>query len=339
MEKKKDKKYIVKTITDNRTGKRVYFYGKTQREVNKKVLEYSAQSERGRLFTEVSAEWWEEAEPKLAATTINSYKNAKRRADAEFNNIPIKSILPRDVENFLIAVSKKGYAQKTLSHQRLIVNLIFKHAILHNDITYNPCLSVSAPKGLPKEKRTAASSEDEIKILNAADEWIFPYIALMTGMRKGEILALRWEDIDFINNIITVNKQIYYLTNNPTIIYSTKTESGMRSVPLLDDLKERLLKTKPSTSSGCIITDDGKNPITKKRYEILYRNFKKKTGITCTAHQLRHSFATKAFECGVPVKSVQNILGHSQISTTMDIYTDFREKALKEAAVKLNKKA
>ena len=76
----------------------------------------------------------------------------------------------------------------------------------------------------------------------------------------------------------------------------------------------------------------------RRRMKILYNKFREQTGVSCTAHQLRHSFATIAFECGVPVKSVQEILGHKQLSTTMDIYTDFRKKSLDEATNLLNEK-
>lgn len=85
-----------------------------------------------------------------------------------------------------------------------------------------------------------------------------------------------------------------------------------------------------------IISDTGEKPLSNRRYITEYTRFKNETGIKCTAHQLRHSFATIAFECGVPVKSVQEILGHKQLSTTMDLYTDFRKKSFDDAASSLN---
>jgi integrase/recombinase XerD len=86
-----------------------------------------------------------------------------------------------------------------------------------------------------------------------------------------------------------------------------------------------------------VVSDDGKTPLHHRRYQTLYKHFADATGITCTAHQLRHSFATTAFESGVDAKAVQEIIGHKQLSTTMDLYTDFRKKALQIAADKLNK--
>ena len=85
-----------------------------------------------------------------------------------------------------------------------------------------------------------------------------------------------------------------------------------------------------------IFSDDGKKLLTNRRYITLYDNYKKQTGIKCTAHQLRHSFATKVYEMGLDFKDIQSILGHKQISTTMDIYTDFRDKRVESIADKLN---
>jgi len=123
----------------------------------------------------------------------------------------------------------------------------------------------------------------------------------------------------------------------PQIVNRTKTKAGLRTVPLLDELKNQLLLIKKRPVNGFVISDNGE-PLTKKKYDVRMKNFQKTTGVNCSAHQLRHSFATVAFEKNVPVKSVQIILGHKQISTTMDIYTDFREQSLIDAEAKLNSK-
>jgi integrase len=158
----------------------------------------------------------------------------------------------------------------------------------------------------------------------------------MTGMRKGEILALQWKDIDFDEDVIHVTKSVGHQGDRP-FIKEPKTEAGTRIVPLLADLKEFLLTFKKRRADHYIISDDGKTPLTNRRYLTLSKHFKEQTGVECTAHQLRHSFATIAFENDVDAKSIQEIIGHKQLSTTMDIYADFREQSVKKAAEKLNK--
>ena len=327
-----------KVIVDKRTGKKVFFYGKTEKELNQKILAYTGEQERGASFQDIAASWWAQAQDNLAAQTITTYKPALKRLTNFFNNKSIKEIKPMEISYFLSTMANQGYAQKTILNHKLVCNLIFTYALTQNYLEINPCSSVIMPKTLPKKKRAAASSSDEEIIKNSYDIWLFPYIAIMTGMRKGEILALQWKDIDFNNDLINVSKSVYHEGDKP-FIKEPKTEAGIRVVPLLKPLKEVLSKVQNKTPDNYIISlDEGRTPLRKRRFITQYNKFKEKTGITCTAHQLRHSFATVAFEAGVPVKSVQEILGHKQISTTMDIYTDFRKKSLDEATNLLNEK-
>ena len=326
---------LCKAIVDPRTHKRVYFYGKTEREINKKILAYSQRAEIGRPFCEIADEWWEEAEPKLALQSVRSYKLAMSRAVTFFNDTPAKQITAQDILKFLNNLAKQGYSQKVVSNTKMVVKQILDHAVLGNDIELNPCTSVTVRKDLPKEKREAASRIDEQTIKDNLDLWIFPYVALMTGMRKGEILALQWKDIDFEKNYIHVTKSVAHDGDRP-VIKVPKTEAGNRVVPLLLPLKNELLKRK-GKATDYIISDDGKTPLTNRRYITLFDHYRASTGIQATAHQLRHSFATIAFEADLDAKSVQEILGHKQLSTTMDIYTQFREKKLNAAADLLNK--
>ena len=326
---------LVKTMTDPRTGRRVYFYGKTEREINRKIMEYTLKIETGRTFKEVSDEWWEEACPSLAYQSQKSYKPAKRRAESHFNAVPIKDIKAKDITAFLRLLAAQGYAQKTIANQKLVINLVFDYALQEGDVEINPCASVKAPKDTKKGTRTAATATDEEIIKKSSDVWLFPYIAIMTGMRKGEILALQWKDIDFERNVIYVTKSVYHEGDRP-LVKAPKTEAGNRVVPLLQPLKEKLLTFPGKNPEHYVISDTGDKPLTSRRYMTEYARFQRETGVTCTAHQLRHSFATIAFECGVPVKSVQEILGHKQLSTTMDLYTDFRQKSFDDAASNLN---
>ena len=329
---RKDGRYQKSIIDKN--GKRIYFYGASEREINKKILEYEEKQQIGRSFSEVADEWWEEAEPRLAGQSICVYKPALRRALEHFGDLPIKEITPKDVARFLRILTSQGYAQKTVANQRIVISGIFNHGIIEGDVQYNPCTAVPVPKGLPKEQRPAASLSDEQKIKSTDNPWLFPQIAIYSGLRKGEILALKWEDIDFDEDIIYVTKSVAHNGDKP-FIKAPKTEAGRRIVPLLYPLKERLIKDRKK-ATDYIISDTGESPLTKRRFETLYSHYKHDVGITATAHQLRHSFATVAIENGVDIKSVSEILGHKQISTTLDIYTDFRKVALNRSRSALN---
>lgn len=330
LQKRADGRYQ-RSITD-KNGKRVYFYGTSERELNRKILEYRESQERGRTFGEVAEEWWEEAKPNLAYQTMRGYTSSYERALEEFKNQRISDIQPKDIQTMFKRMALHDYAQKTIANQRIVLNQIFNYAIVEGDLQYNPCASVKIPKGCKKTVREAASTSDEEKILQSDHEWLFPLFALLTGLRKGEILALQWSDIDFEQNIITVNKSIEYKGNVPSV-KQPKTESGVRVVPLLQMLSNRLHKGE----RGYIFSEDGgKNPYRKKRYDLLWRDYCRDVGITCTAHQLRHSYATIAVEENVNPKDLQNALGHADITTTMNVYAEARKKSVDKVAEILN---
>lgn len=336
LKKRADGRYV-KTFIDPKTGKRKSFYGQTEREVNRKIFEYQSKQESGRTFQEVADEWWDRAEPELAVQSVSGYRVAMQRAVEHFGDDLIKDITALQLVHYFELLGKQGLAQKTVGKARMVCNLIFKYALLHGEIEVNRCADIPLPKGLTKNTRKAASAEDE-QIIRALseDEWLFPYIALLTGLRKGEILALQWQDIDFDNNLISVTKSVAHNNDRP-FIKTPKTKQGIRKVPLLEALKQRLLTVPDKRPEHYIISiTGGKSPLSEMQYQRAYARFQERTGVTATAHELRHSFATVAIENGVQPKSVQQILGHKQLATTMDIYTEFRDKQLADAAAILN---
>ena len=332
--KRKDGRLTKSIMID---GERKWFYGKTEKEINRKILEYQAKKEDSTLFSNVASEWWDEAEPELAEQTKRGYKRALELAIDFFGKTKIKEIKPSNVISYLQEQARLGYAKKTVANRKLVLSLIFTYAINHDMIEYNPAISVRLPKGLPQKTIEPATPEEEQTIMNAEEMWLFPFIAIYTGMRKGEILALQLKDIDFENNIIKVSKSVGHDGNKP-FIKSPKTEKGNRIFPLLEPLKERLLPLRKTLkpTSFIISADEGKTPLTEKRYITLYNKFKKEAGVSCNAHQLRHSFATIAIEQGIDAKIVQEILGHKQVSTTLNTYTMFRLKLLTKAKDQLD---
>lgn len=330
--KRKDGR-LVKSISVD--GKRIYFYGTTEREINKKIIDFSEKKEKGEYFKNIAEDWWDEHEATLGYQTRRGYVTAMNRAISEFDNTHISDIETKDINDFLRRMGLKGYSQKTVNNHKLVLNLIFKYAILKGIIKYNPCENVKIKKGLPKTKRTSASMDDEEIIKSNKDLWLVPFIALYTGLRKGELIGLKWKDIDFEKNLIYVERSTYF-KGNQTYEKSTKTEAGERIIPLLNPLKEELLKLPNRKPNNYVCTNSAKT-LNSYHYEKQMNEFKEKTGLRCTLHQLRHSFTTMCVEAGLPPKTVQEILGHAQISTTMDIYTDFRKKSMDLALDTLNK--
>ena len=315
------------TITVNGTKKQKCFYGKTIAEVNKKLLDYKGEAAKGRLFSVVADEWWEDHQKTLEYNTLHGYVSALKDAKIYFEHIRIIDMLPRDINNYVLDVARQGRAQKTILTKLQIVRQVLDYAILNEELQYNVALSVKLPKNLPKTKRENANQSDIDKIKSSNN--LLALVALYTGARRGELFALRYEDINYNTKEIIINKSVYYSSNKP-YIKKPKTESGIRKVPLIEDLEKMLDKH----ATGYLFNIEEEMLLGSVAAK-MWHDFCEHIGISCTLHQLRHSYATRLYELNVDVKSAQYLLGHSDISTTQNIYTHITELKRKENIVKL----
>lgn len=321
---RKDGRYQKSIIDKN--GKRIYFYGTSEREINKKILEYEEKQQIGKIFSEVADEWWNFEVEKLSPSTVKGYNCATKRIVEHFGDQSISDIKTADINRFLMSLARLGYAKKTVKNHKIIINRIFHFAIVSGYIHSNPANDSEIPRNLPQKKRRPASETEESIIKKSTEIWLLPYMALTTGLRKGELLGLRWEDIDLKSNIIHVRRSVWY---GPGVnIKSPKTEAGVRKVPIISPLHEELIKRigKPQH-----YVFGGEQPMTDKAYRYQYQKFQKQTGIVATAQQLRKSYATLAVGANIPPDVLKTIFGHRDISTTLNLYAEVRDYRITEA--------
>lgn len=326
MLKRKDglyQEYI--TIKEGGRSKRKYFYGRTKREVLKKIQDYREAEEVGRTFESVSDEWWDAHMKTLAHNTTKSYSPAVRRATGYFGAWYIREIKPVDINNFLLDFIEETHAaQKTASTQLTVINLICKYAVARGYINDNPARDLSVPRGLEHKKREIASDDDIKRIRYSTDcaggFGMFAYWVLYTGLRRGELLALRWDDVDMQNRVINVRRSVYYIGTQAKI-KTPKTDAGTRPVPLMDALFAKIGKK----GKGLVFPGDDGKLMRNAHFENLWRKYCKESGVTCSPHQIRHAYTTMLYEEGIQVNDAQKILGHAQASTTQDIYTHIRQ--------------
>ena len=320
MYKRKDGLWCEKVTID---GKQKYFYGKTKSDVISKMRDAQDRKKSGRMFASVADAWWEKHEPTISPNSVRNYSPALKRAKDYFAEIDVAEIRPVDVQRFLSKITDEhNMAEKTAKTQILVVNLVFRYAVVEGYIDSNPCADVRVEKGLKKERRDAASEDDIAKVKANADKpfGLFPLIMLTCGLRDGEVLALRWGDIDLENRDITVRASVFHVHKQP-YLKEPKTKAGIRKVPILDSLLP-YIQDKGSDDEFIF---GGKEPLKQNRYEYMWRKYKSETGIECTPYQLRHAYATALWEAGVDESLASKLLGHAQISTTKDIYTHLRD--------------
>lgn len=343
-------------------GKRVVFRGKTEREVDKQILEYNvqeAEKKNGRKFPEVADEWERRKENEVREATRRTYSFAVKRLKDAFPGY-IEEIRPLDIMRHVQSMADKDYSGETVGIELTVCKQIFSYAVLAGDIDISPATEVKKPSGLPEKKREALTEEQEAIVRQAGKEraapfWLFPYLLLYTGLRRGEALALTYGDIDRKAGVIHINKKLaYYGEGTPTLDNFLKSKNGLRDVPLLQPLADVL----PKGRVGLIFPgDDGgfmSGPQLKKHWREYCRavGFVDKKMITkivrkkqveveveefpITPHCFRHSFATICYESGLDARQAARILGDTAI-TVDGVYTHLREKHEQAASEKLEK--
>lgn len=281
---------------------------------------------------------------------------------------PIQQIELEDLNTGLQDLT--NYSDSVISKVFSMISAGFDMAVLNNVITSNPFRikgAIIKPKSIkPRKEVDALTVEEEQAFLHQLKTYYEPYktifyIADMTGMRIGEILALTTDDIDLDNKIIHVNKTLTKDKNDRVIIgTTTKTYSGQRDVPIIPSLYD-ILNSYKINHTGTLFTKDNKlitpSTINAHLKRICTKANIKPVKVNSTkrnkngeiikirssdvhTHMLRHTFATRCIESGMQAVTLSRILGHKDISVTLNTYTDvfnqFKQKEVNKLDEYLN---
>lgn len=303
-------------------GKRVMFRGKTCREVDRKILEYTEKQTKGRTFPEVADEWWGRKEDGIRDGSRQSYKPHYIRAKEYFPGY-IKDITPMDVKTFLMRFEAKGFASSTVRTQLNIVVQIFSYAVLNGDLPYSPALEIQASRNLPRTQRNALTVEQEQAVESyRGEDWLLGMMLLYTGCRRGELFALTWQDIDREAGVIHIDKKLSWRTNStkPKLETELKSKNGKRDIPLLEPLAAVL----PRNRIGIIFSGKG-GYCSQYEVKLMWARYAAAVGLhNITPHCFRHSFATICYEAGVDPKTAASFLGDTE-HVTQTIYQELRQ--------------
>ena len=308
-------------------------------------------------------------------STLESYdRNYRTHIKDKLGHLLLKDIKPALIQTLVNQLDKSGMASGTIQLIRAVISNIFAFAIQEDLVIKNPCHNIQIPKKPIKVKR-ALTQEEQNKFMNESKlrSSYYPifFTALTTGMRINEILGLSWSDINFKQATISVNRTLVVSDDNCKFSFQVpKTLKSKRVIPMNNDLKiflanhkikQNNLKTEHPEMWKPLDMDYAKTLVftTKKGTPIYNRNVnagiktiigrinnqekqlakKEKRKVvkieTFSMHTLRHTFATRCFELGIDPKIVQELLGHSDISMTMNIYTHTSEKIKRTAIEKI----
>ena len=292
-------------------------------------------------FREYAEDWYNTYKVgHIKATTLGGYRTMlESHLYPAFGNKDIKEITTKAIQEMLNG--KKDKSRKTLQDIIIFFRAILESARKDGIIEVNPADDNRIT--IPSSKKTVrnALSIDSIKdivssiaTLPEIDDRRFQALLVFTGMRRGEVLGLKWEDIDLSNSVIHVQRNITYPRGcNEPLVGTTKTESGVRDIPILPQLLDFL---KPLGTSGYII-GGGQKPntlsVVRRRNERINRLIDLHGA---TPHIFRHSFATMLYDVGADIKTIQSIMGQSDYKTTADRYCHPRDDRKKSAVDSVN---
>lgn len=283
-------------------------------------------------------------------TVINRIK------ESEFGQMKVRNVKLSDAKRFYIDLHDTGSKRNTISIYHSVLRPTFEMAVDDDMIRKNP-FKFKVADIIPDDavKRTALTKQQQENYLrfiqeNGQDNYYDDIIILMgTGLRVSELYGLTKKDVDFKKRLIFIDHQLCRTAEKPYFVKSPKTSSGVRCIPMSDvvymALKRVVANRQPPTVellvdgySGFLFLDKAGMPKVAMHLENYMRGMQKKmeriygkSFPRVTPHVLRHTFCTNMQRAGIDVKSLQYLMGHSNVSVTLDVYTHVDFHAVQEA--------
>lgn len=357
-----DKKWWYQFYTGeikNGVRKRITKRGfKTKREAERAMVEAQAASRKGQyvepsrmLFRDYLQEWIK-TKRNLGEQTQELYDSYLRTHIMPLlGHIPLAKLTAHDIEMFLNALHDKGLAAGTVKRIFSVVNAALNAAETKELIAKNAANKVEKPQ-VSRRRELVVWDPAYVSVFleqtkQASRYWIAIYLAVMTGMRQGEILGLRWSDIDFEKRTLIIQQTV---NRHGEIKQGGKTKQSMRSVALspetievLQEHRKLIMMERAALGSayedhGLVVCTQFGAPVKQRTLQKVWTSFLKKTGAPqITFHDLRHTHASLLIKQGVHIKVISERLGHSSVSITMDTYGHLMPNMQEDAAIGLDR--
>lgn len=335
-ETKKKYRYLTKTL-QLPDGTRKYIRAKTQAELDEKVLQAQILVNAGvdicseETFGHFAQMWFDiYKKPYLRENSLNIIKHVLNQHILPFiGGYRLRDISPMQIQAIMASLSGKSNSlqSKVLIHLRSI----FKAAQENGLVAKSPVSSMLKPGGKKTAEKAALMPQESRLLMDRVKNpraRTFALIALQTGMRRGEILGLMWEDIDFSARIIHVRHNAIIGKGETKIRDDLKTNAGRRDIPLTDELEAWLVKCKQTSRSKFVLSMKNRKPLTQSAYKSMWNLVERELPEThVTAHVLRHTYVTRLFEAGLDIKEIQYLAGHSTVDMTLRVYTHYDRRS------------
>jgi len=282
-------------------------------------------------FAQIVALWKTDKKQYVKKSTFSAYVLL-----VENHLLPVfgslQEIEEQQVQKFVFQKLEQGLSQKSIKDILIVLKMVLKFGAKNKWISYEP-FEIQYPTIRESQHVEVLSKTHQKKVMNYIQEHftfrnLGVYICLSSGMRIGEICALTWEDIDTDNGIIHIRKtiqRIYVIEDGKRrtelLLDTPKTKNSIREIPMSRDLLRMLKPFKKIVNPNFFVLTNDAKPTEPRTYRSYYKNLMKHLEIPeIKFHGLRHSFATRCIESKCDYKTVSVLLGHSNISTTLNLY-------------------
>ena len=330
--------------------------GKTQAEVKEKLrtaIENSKRLDYTQTGKYTVGQWMDEwfeayAKVKVRPSSHQTYKGyIENHIKPNIGDIPIEKLTSLQLQKFyrlLLTEGRipriesekqpRGLSAKTVRNINQVISSAMDMAVRHKLILTNPTEGCELPKVEHREMKTLPAEQLGAFLREAKESGVYElyYLDLATGLRRGELLGLKWEDIDLQNGIIHVRRQVARVDGEVKEL-PLKTKNSYRNISISRDAVAMLTEMEAHRSSDYVFPSSTGGPISPDSVNNMLHRVLKRAGLpSIRFHDLRHTFATLALQNGVDIKTVSGMLGHFSAGFTLDTYAHVTTSAQKEAA-------
>lgn len=329
-------------------GKRKTKYGKTQKEVRDWLAQQQGliragtwtATDRTKLGEFMERYFDEIASKQVRPSTLVSYRTAAKHILPTLGNLKLSALRPEHLQRLYADKIEEGLAPGTVGIIHGVLHQVLKQAAEWGVVTRNVAGLAHPPRGRHPEPVLLTGQQLAHLMAVTRKTWLYPliYLAVATGLRRGELLGLRWSDVDVANKSLRVAQMVGY-ENNRLAMTEPKTLRSRRTVTLDDGVLAMLAEWKEQARPGeLVFLNQFGTPRSPHFLNESWRNLLKKEGLPqARFHSLRHLHATLLLEAGVSAKVVSERLGHTNISITLDLYSHVTPTLQRQAAETIGK--
>ncbi len=297
------------------------------------LLKKPQNEENGKSFEKILADWIENKRLYVKESTLAHYKAiVENHIKPLLGNFEIGKITPEIIQVYINTLNINGFSSKTINDILMVIKNIFKY-ITARGISHNCDLKIIAPRKrraqteiltVPEQKKLCSYLLENMNTKNFGI-----LLSLYTGIRIGELCALKWGDIDMAEKTLNINKTMIRIQDNfsanasaktKVLITSPKSEDSIRTIPLSSCLIEIIEKLSKG-DDAYILTGSAEKFTEPRNMQYYFKTVLKKCGMRdVNFHALRHTFATRCIENGFEIRSLSEILGHSNVRITLERY-------------------